>query len=143
MTLFATAMGLGGIGLASFLSFHLYLVSRGMTTNEYYKWKALSSASSTDKNKTAASCQGRQQVADEENGSVAAMTSMASSNGQRRNLYNVGIVENFRDSSLSTPSPAKKSNSELAKRWIFETKTVALIFVLQIHSVTRKDAIDR
>mmetsp|Transcript_26640 Transcript_26640/g.48352 ORF Transcript_26640/g.48352 Transcript_26640/m.48352 type:complete len:437 (-) Transcript_26640:404-1714(-) len=35
--LFMTGMS---ITLVMFLSFHLYIISRGMTTNEYFKWKA-------------------------------------------------------------------------------------------------------
>eukprot|EP00977_Amphora_coffeiformis_P019864 scaffold7551_cov168-Amphora_coffeaeformis.AAC.1 len=42
--LFAVILGLCGAGLIAFLSFHVYLICCGMTTNEFYKYKSVSTS---------------------------------------------------------------------------------------------------
>lgn len=77
--LFASAIMLSG-----FLAFHCYIVSIGVTTNEYYKWKALSIKH------------------DEEDASAGISADAA------RNSYNLGVLANIREV-FSPRSHQKKS----------------------------------
>lgn len=77
-TVLAVSLGLSGAFLATFLSFHLYIISRGMTTNEYYKWKSI-------------------QVANFEKDEEVASSGTKRVSAMRRanNFYHIGILKNF------------------------------------------------
>ena len=117
-TLFALAMATAGTALACFLGFHIQLIRRGMTTNEYYKWNELlqtttttasasASAIVTKSNGNKGSQQQQQQCTDinDDNDDVEECTNWrlkpcsagrdSGSQQQFVNLYDRGLVSNF------------------------------------------------
>jgi hypothetical protein len=89
--------------LSVFLAFHCYIVSIGVTTNEYYKWKELSIKQERHRSMGAA---GKK---DEE--AAPAGIAAAAAGGPTttpRNSYNLGVLANIREM-LSPRSQQKKS----------------------------------
>lgn len=79
LILLTTFLGLAGICLTAFLSFHFYLISVGMTTNEYYKWKSIRDVATPN--------------GDEE--SLAWVSRKQDRSRRLNHLYNLGVVRNF------------------------------------------------
>mmetsp|Transcript_28903 Transcript_28903/g.43648 ORF Transcript_28903/g.43648 Transcript_28903/m.43648 type:complete len:364 (-) Transcript_28903:51-1142(-) len=92
-------MGNMALVLTAFLSFHLFIISEGMTTNEYYKWKIIneryakgcSAAVSNGKNFPLL---GGKAKNDEESNNLA-IRSVGTSMCPPINQYNLGVFRNF------------------------------------------------
>ena len=80
--IFAILLGFAGFGLMAFLSFHLYLICRGMTTNEFYKY----SLSSTIEPRN-----DEEDVAPPSNDHALIRCHRTKPN----NIYHLGILDNF------------------------------------------------
>ena len=74
--------------LSVFLAFHCYIVSIGVTTNEYYKWKELSIKHEP---------RSKGGTKDEEAAPAGTSTSAAGGNTTPRNSYNLGVLANIRE----------------------------------------------
>ena len=85
-------LGLVAVTLLSFFGFHMYLISRGMTTNEYYKWKLITSRHEAAKARYLKSLNRDVRKDDEEDQSF---TSVNDPGSFPANIYDQGLINNF------------------------------------------------
>lgn len=111
-------MSVMAVVLTAFLIFHLYLIARGMTTNEFYKWRAIikrrkRSSSHTNKDALIPSSsisQHRESHSDPilinnndknrdfgGNGTQSKYDEVPSDDTPLNNIYNLGVFENFKE----------------------------------------------
>lgn len=86
LSLLAAFLMSAGTCLAAFLGFHLYIISIGMTTNEYYKWKSIQ----MDDGRRNQDAEAAINVGD-------VCSAKALTRQRRKNLYNLGVYRNFRE----------------------------------------------
>jgi len=141
-------MFLMGLVLTLFLGFHLYISAKGMTTNEFYKWRHVKKFFKREQAKARKareeagtqnfheqSAYGSEKVLDFQDGDVGCAGPMKSDNIISKddnimslgeipiNIYNQGIVENFKE--IIFPRSLRKDALNRWKQDMSKTKTLS------------------